>query len=166
MSINHSELLKVFLQECPQYLADVENNILIFFARIDDLNHHQLDKNTFQIIHAIKGGAGLLGLTKIQGISHAMENVLLEIHYQNLTPTTEILSILLAILDRLQEMISEIALSNDFIINDLTVLCDFLTRKASLGKFSKNVSMQGLNRSKAHGDSYTSTQAEHCFFDT
>ena len=112
MQIEDDEILQGFIEESLEHLADIETDLLAIEdggANIDE----DLVNKVFRAAHSIKGGAGFMGLTKIQELSHHMENVLGLIRSKKLIPNPEIINLLLLGSDKLQSMIGDIHNSND-----------------------------------------------------
>ena len=112
MEIEDDEILQGFIEESLEHLADIENDLLAVEeggANIDE----DLVNKVFRAAHSIKGGAGFMGLTTIQELSHAAENVLGMIRGKKLIPTPEIINVLLMAMDALQSMIEDVQNSND-----------------------------------------------------
>ncbi len=112
MEIEDDEILQGFIEESLEHLADIENDLLAIEeggANIDE----DLVNKVFRAAHSIKGGAGFMGLTTIQDLSHAAENVLGMIRSKKLIPTPEIINILLIAMDQLQSLIEDVQNSND-----------------------------------------------------
>lgn len=112
MEIEDDEILQGFIEESLEHLADIENDLLAIEeggAQIDE----DLVNKVFRAAHSIKGGAGFMGLTRIQELSHAAENVLGMIRAKKLIPTPEIVNVLLIAADQLQNMIEDVQNSND-----------------------------------------------------
>ena len=112
MEIEDDEILQGFIEESLEHLADIENDLLAVEeggANIDE----DLVNKVFRAAHSIKGGAGFMGLTTIQDLSHAAENVLGMIRSKKLIPTPEIINVLLIAADQLQSMIEDIQNSNE-----------------------------------------------------
>ena len=112
MQIEDDEILQGFIEESLEHLADIENDLLSIEeggANIDE----DLVNKVFRAAHSIKGGAGFMGLTKIQELSHATENVLGLVRSNKLVPTPEIINILLLASDQLQRMIEDVHNSNE-----------------------------------------------------
>ncbi len=112
MHIEDDEILQGFIEESLEHLADIENDLLSIEeagAQIDE----DLVNKVFRAAHSIKGGAGFMGLVKIQELSHSMENVLGLIRSKKLVPTPEIINVLLLGSDQLQSMIEDIHNSNE-----------------------------------------------------
>lgn len=111
MDIEDDEILQGFIEESLEHLADIENDLLAIEeggANIDE----DLVNKVFRAAHSIKGGAGFMGLTTIQELSHATENVLGMIRSKKLIPTPEIINVLLIASDQLQSMIEDVHNSN------------------------------------------------------
>lgn len=112
MDIEDDEILQGFIEESLEHLADIENDLLAIEeggANIDE----DLVNKVFRAAHSIKGGAGFMGLTTIQELSHAAENVLGMIRSKKLIPTPEIINVLLIASDQLQSMIEDVHHSNE-----------------------------------------------------
>ncbi len=112
MSIEDDEILQGFIEESLEHLADIENDLLAIEEKGADIDVDLVNK-VFRAAHSIKGGAGFMGLTVIQDLAHAAENVLGLIRSEKLVPTPDIVNILLLASDQLQQLIEDIGNSND-----------------------------------------------------
>ena len=112
MHIEDDEILQGFIEESLEHLADIENDLLAIEETAENVDDDLVNK-VFRAAHSIKGGAGFMGLTVIQELSHAMENVLGMIRGKTLFPTPEIINVLLLASDQLQRMIEDIQNSNE-----------------------------------------------------
>ncbi len=112
MQIEDDEILQGFIEESLEHLADIETDLLAIEDAGEDIDEDLVNK-VFRAAHSIKGGAGFMGLTGIQELSHAMENILGKIRSKKLIPTPEIINVLLLGSDQLQSMIEDIHSSND-----------------------------------------------------
>ena len=112
MQIEDDEILQGFIEESLEHLADIENDLLAVEEGGADIDEDLVNK-VFRAAHSIKGGAGFMGLTKIQELSHSMENVLGLIRSKKLIPTPEIVNVLLLASDQLQKMIEDVQNSNE-----------------------------------------------------
>lgn len=111
MEIEDDEILQGFVEESVEHLADIEADLLAIEeggANIDE----DLVNKVFRAAHSIKGGAGFMGLTTIQALSHSAENVLGMIRSKKLIPTPEIVNVLLQSSDQLRDMIQNVQDSN------------------------------------------------------
>ena len=112
MEIEDDEILQGFIEESLEHLADIENDLLAIEEAGEDIDEDLVNK-VFRAAHSIKGGAGFMGLTAIQGLSHSTENVLGMIRSKKLIPTPEIVNVLLMASDQLQKMIEDVNNSNE-----------------------------------------------------
>ncbi len=112
MHIEDDEILQGFIEESLEHLADIETDLLAIEETAENIDDDLVNK-VFRAAHSIKGGAGFMGLTIIQELSHAMENVLGMIRGKTLVPTPEIINVLLLASDQLQRMIEDIQNSNE-----------------------------------------------------
>jgi len=112
MEIEDDEILQGFIEESLEHLADIENDLLAIEEAGANIDEDLVNK-VFRAAHSIKGGAGFMGLTAIQSLSHSTENVLGMIRSKKLIPTPEIVNVLLMASDELQSMIEDVHNSND-----------------------------------------------------
>jgi two-component system chemotaxis sensor kinase CheA len=134
------ELVQDYLAECREHLATIETDLLAIEqngAEIDE----QLVNRVFRAAHSIKGGAGFFGLDKIKALAHKTENVLDLIRSREMTPTPEIISVLLLAFDKLRDLIAGYGQSNQADIDEFVTALVSLTRdslpadqKASVGE--------------------------------
>ncbi|MBU0943477.1 MAG: chemotaxis protein CheW [Proteobacteria bacterium] len=117
MQIEDDEILQGFIEESLEHLADIESDLLQIEEAGSDIDEDLVNK-VFRAAHSIKGGAGFMGLTVIQDLSHVMENVLGQIRSRKLIPNPEIINVLLQASDKLQTMIEDIHNSNDYDIQE------------------------------------------------
>ena len=117
MQIEDDEILQGFIEESLEHLADIENDLLEIEENGADINEDLVNK-VFRAAHSIKGGAGFMGLTVIQDLSHVLENVLGLIRSSKLIPTPEIINVLLQASDKLNTMIEDVSNSNEYDIEE------------------------------------------------
>lgn len=132
MQIEDDEILQGFIEESLEHLSDIENDLLAIEEAGENIDEDLVNK-VFRAAHSIKGGAGFMGLTAIQELSHAAENILGMIRSKKLVPTPEIINILLLAADQLQSMIEDVHSSNDV---DISSFIEPLNAIAE-GNFSK-----------------------------
>jgi len=119
MSIEDDEILQGFIEESLEHLADIENDLLAIEEAGADIDVELVNK-VFRAAHSIKGGAGFMGLTVIQDLAHAAENVLGLIRSEKLVPNPDIINVLLMAADELQQLIENVATSNSVDISSHT----------------------------------------------
>ena len=112
MNAEDDEILETYIEESREHLADIEGNLLSIEERGADIDEALVNK-VFRAAHSIKGGAGFLGLEKIKGLSHAIENVLSLVRSRELVPSPGAVNILLVAFDRLRELINHVHQSNE-----------------------------------------------------
>ncbi len=111
------ETLGMYVEEAMEHLSDIENDLLAIEQAGADIDEELVNK-VFRAAHSIKGGAGFLGLSKIKDLGHKIENVLDLIRNRELTPTPDVVNIVLLAFDKLRDMIASAATSNDVDIDD------------------------------------------------
>jgi two-component system chemotaxis sensor kinase CheA len=119
VSIEDDELLQGFIEESLEHLADIENDLLAIEESGADIDVERVNK-VFRAAHSIKGGAGFMGLTVVQDLAHAAENVLGLIRSGKLIPQPDIINVLLLAADELQQLIEDISNSNNVDISSHT----------------------------------------------
>jgi len=123
------ETLQVYVEESEEHLADIEKDLLTIEEMGADLDENLVNK-VFRAAHSIKGGAGFMGLTGIKELSHKLENVLGLIRDKEITPNSEIVSVLLSGFDRLTELMANINASNDMDISSQVSALENLTHSS------------------------------------
>jgi len=90
------DLLRDFLTESNENLGKLDNDIV-------ELEQHPEDtarlNGVFRTIHTIKGTCGFLGLTRLEGVAHAAENVLDALRAGRLTVEPALIGDVLAAID-------------------------------------------------------------------
>ncbi len=117
MSIQDDETLQMYLEESMDHLSDIENDFLTIEEDGANINEDLVNK-VYRAAHSIKGGAGFMGLTNIKDLTHEMENILGKIRSREMTPTPEMVNILLNASDALKALMDDILNSNDIDISD------------------------------------------------
>jgi two-component system, chemotaxis family, sensor kinase CheA len=111
------ETLQMYVEEATEHLGDIENDLLAIEQAGADIDVELVNK-VFRAAHSIKGGAGFLGLTKIKDLGHKIENILDMVRNRELVPEPEVVNIVLLAFDKLRDLISNVAESNDAFIDD------------------------------------------------
>lgn len=117
MSFDDAELLREFVVESQEHLADVENQLLTLEAQGDNMDV-ALVNNVFRAVHSIKGAAGFLGLVTLQSLAHREEEVLNKLRTFELRPTSIVINTLLEATDELQTLLDCIDTSNEKDVSD------------------------------------------------
>lgn len=101
MEISRDLILKSFLQESEESLAQMEQAVLELEAHPDNA---ELVQAIFRVVHTAKGNAAILELQALLSFTHTLEDFLDGIRGHRLTVTREITTVLLASVDVLREM--------------------------------------------------------------
>ena len=105
-----SEIFLEFLSEVLDHLEDAESNIL---SIDEDATDYEVINAIFRSIHSIKGSAGFLGLTDMQGLSHELEALLDKARKGEISITQEIIDISLSAIDALRKLRDNLAIRVD-----------------------------------------------------
>ncbi len=100
-----NQYLQIFIEESKENLQSLNENLLKLESQPDDT---QVVNGIFRVAHTLKGMAGTMGFTKMQSLTHSIENVLSEIRNGELTITAEMLDILFQCLDALENYVEQI----------------------------------------------------------
>jgi two-component system chemotaxis sensor kinase CheA len=93
------ELLAEFLIETQESLAELDNAVMRLEREPDDPHAIAL---TFRHIHTIKGTCGFLRLPRLEAVAHAAEAVLSCVRDGDVPVSSELVSLILATLDRVR----------------------------------------------------------------
>ena len=99
------DIIPEFVAESAELLETVESGLLQLES--GDVEHEAIH-TIFRAIHSIKGGAGFVGLSKIERLAHRMEDVLNLIRNGDLEPTPAITDALLQALDVLTALFNRL----------------------------------------------------------
>lgn len=97
------DLLNEFLTETAESIDEVDAEMVILEQ--DPTNKPILD-NIFRLVHTIKGTCGFLGLPRLESVAHAGENVLGKYRDGELVVTSDSVTLILAALDRIKEILA------------------------------------------------------------
>lgn len=99
------DIIPEYLTESRELLETVESG---FLALENGTADEETVHTVFRAIHSIKGGAGFVGLTKIERLAHKMEDLLNLIRNHDLDPTPPVTDALLQSLDVLTELFERV----------------------------------------------------------
>lgn len=100
------ELLAEFIAETRETLEPLAGEIVAWEATPAD--RARLDA-IFRFVHTVKGSCGFLDLPRLERLSHAAENALAEVRDGARTPDRTLVSAVLAIIDRIGELVEALA---------------------------------------------------------
>ena len=98
------DLLREFLTETGESLDTVGNQLVRFEQ---DPNNAKILDNIFRLVHTIKGTCGFLGLPRLEALAHAGETLMGKFR-DGMPVTGEAVSLILASIDRIKEILSRL----------------------------------------------------------
>ncbi len=105
------ELLAEFIAETRDTLAPLASEIVVWEA--DPADTARLDA-IFRFVHTVKGSCGFLDLPRLERLSHAAEGALAQVRSGARAPDGALVSAVLAIIDRIGEMVDALDAGADF----------------------------------------------------
>jgi len=106
MSEPDDAILDELIIESREHLENIEPNLLALEKEGGTVSG-EIINSIFRAIHSIKGGFGFYGLKNIQGLSHAMESVLMQVRDGKMAISPPMADALLAGVDKLRMMIDD-----------------------------------------------------------
>ncbi len=100
------ELLNDFLAETSEHLEAASSQLIQFET---DPTNSAIVASIFRLVHTIKGTCGFLGLGRLEAIAHAAEAVISRLR-EGTPATPEMVSLILAAVDRIKLILTEIEL--------------------------------------------------------
>jgi two-component system chemotaxis sensor kinase CheA len=98
------DLLREFLTETSEHLDTVDVELVRFEQ---DPNNQKILSNIFRLVHTIKGTCGFLGLPRLEALAHAAETLMGKFR-DGMAVTSEAVTLILATLDRVKEILAEL----------------------------------------------------------
>jgi len=99
------DLLSEFLTETAEAMETLDTELV----RLEqDPNDAEIIGNIFRLVHTIKGTCGFLGLPRLETLAHAAENVMSKIRDGELAVNADIVSLILASLDQIKNLLWEL----------------------------------------------------------
>jgi two-component system chemotaxis sensor kinase CheA len=119
------DIVKDFLIESRENLDRLDQELVSLES---DPSSKELLGSIFRTIHTIKGSCGFLGFARLEKVAHAGENLLSKLRDGVLPMKAEITSALLAMVDAVRRMLSEIQATETDGQNDYTELLEQFNR--------------------------------------
>ena len=117
------DLIADFVAECREMLEALGGEIVAWEAQPDD--RARLD-SIFRFVHTVKGNCGFFDFPRLEALSHAAEDALADVRAGRRVADPALVSAVLAIIDRIGEMIGCIEAGEDFPAGDDSSLIDAL----------------------------------------
>ncbi|NDF11453.1 MAG: hybrid sensor histidine kinase/response regulator [Proteobacteria bacterium] len=99
------DLISEFLAETTDNLLVLDNDILTLEQ---DPNNQAVIGGIFRVMHTIKGTCGFLGLSRLEKVAHASENVLDNVRNGKLVADTGVISVILESIDQIKSLVSHL----------------------------------------------------------
>ncbi len=118
---DNNEYLEMFFAESEEYIMVLNDNILKLENDPDNLD---LVNSMFRAAHSLKGMAATMRFNRLAELTHKMENMMDQIRNQKMQVNTEIIDLLFAGIDYVEEIVKHIKENG----NDELDLNDYLTK--------------------------------------
>src|SRR6476661_2914042 len=121
------DLIADFVAECRDMLEALGGEIVAWEAEPDD--RARLD-SIFRFVHTVKGNCGFFEFPRLEALSHAAEDALADVRAGRREPDGALVSAVLAVIDRIGEMIAAIEAGEELPAGDDSALIASLERGA------------------------------------
>ncbi|NUT00844.1 MAG: chemotaxis protein CheA [Sphingomonas sp.] len=123
------DLISEFIAECREMLEALGGEIVAWEASPDD--RARLD-SIFRFVHTVKGNCGFFDFPRLEALSHAAEDALAEVRAGRRHADGPLVSAVLAIIDRIAEMIAALDAGEEFPAGDDSSLIQALQQGAEV----------------------------------
>ena len=113
------DLIADFVAECREMLEALGGEIVAWEAQPDD--RARLD-SIFRFVHTVKGNCGFFEFPRLEALSHAAEDALADVRAGRRHADGALVSAVLAVIDRIGEMVSAIEAGEEFQAGDDSAL--------------------------------------------
>src|SRR6476659_2848977 len=117
------DLIADFVAECREMLEALGGEIVAWEAEPDD--RARLD-SIFRFVHTVKGNCGFFEFPRLEALSHAAEDALADVRAGRRQADGALVSAVLAIIDRIGEMVAAIEAGEEMPAGDDSSLIDAL----------------------------------------
>ncbi len=121
------DLISEFIAECREMLEALGGEIVAWEAAPDD--RARLD-SIFRFVHTVKGNCGFFDFPRLEALSHAAEDALAEVRAGRRQADAPLVSAVLAVIDRIAEMIAALDAGEDLPGGDDSALIEALQQNA------------------------------------
>ncbi|HEX6410100.1 MAG TPA: chemotaxis protein CheA [Sphingomicrobium sp.] len=123
------DLISEFIAECREMLEALGGEIVAWEASPDD--RARLD-SIFRFVHTVKGNCGFFDFPRLEALSHAAEDALAEVRAGRRQADPALVSAVLAIIDRIAEMIAALDAGEEFPAGEDSTLIVALQERADV----------------------------------
>src|SRR3954463_2182293 len=113
------DLIADFVAECREMLEALSGEIVAWEAHPGDRS--RLD-SIFRFVHTVKGNCGFFDFPRLEALSHAAEDALADVRAGRRQPDGALVSAVLAVIDRIGEMVAAIEAGEDMPAGDDSAL--------------------------------------------
>jgi two-component system chemotaxis sensor kinase CheA len=113
------DLIADFVAECREMLEALGGEIVAWEAQPDD--RARLD-SIFRFVHTVKGNCGFFEFPRLEALSHAAEDALADVRAGRRHPDGALVSAVLAVIDRIGEMVAAIEAGEELPAGDDSAL--------------------------------------------
>src|SRR4051812_33763434 len=140
------DLIADFVAECREMLEALGGEIVAWEAQPDD--RARLD-SIFRFVHTVKGNCGFFEFPRLEALSHAAEDALADVRAGRRHPDGALVSAVLAVIDRIGEMVAAIEAGEDMPTGDDNHLIDALAPGAEGAAVPPAVAAEAATRSSS-----------------
>lgn len=126
-----NDIVREFIVETNENLAQLDLDLVTLEK---DPRERETLARVFRTLHTVKGTAGFLGLTKLQAVAHAGENLLGRLRAGELTFNPEIATALLGVVDAIRAVLAALEGSEQEGHGDYSALIQTLERLTSASR--------------------------------
>ena len=121
------DLISEFIAECREMLEALGGEIVAWEAAPED--RARLD-SIFRFVHTVKGTCGFFDFPRLEALSHAAEDALAEVRAGRRNADASLVSAVLAVIDRIAEMIAALDAGEELPAGDDSALIEALQQNA------------------------------------
>ncbi len=140
------DLIADFIAESREMLEALGGEIVAWEAAPDD--RARLD-NIFRFVHTVKGNCGFFDFPRLEALSHSAEDALADVRAGRRQANGQLVTAVLAIIDRIGEMINAIDAGEDMPAGDDSALIDALAPGAEAAAPAAAVAAEVQGKSSA-----------------
>ena len=123
------DLIADFVAECREMLEALGGEIVAWESEPGD--RARLD-SIFRFVHTVKGNCGFFEFPRLEALSHAAEDALADVRAGRRQPDAQLVSAVLAVIDRIGEMVGAIEAGEEMPAGDDSALIDALAPGAEM----------------------------------
>jgi two-component system chemotaxis sensor kinase CheA len=121
------DLISEYIAECREMLEALGGEIVAWEAAPED--RARLD-SIFRFVHTVKGNCGFFDFPRLEALSHAAEDALAEVRAGRRNADAPLVSAVLAVIDRIAEMIAALDAEEELPAGDDSALIEALQQNA------------------------------------